>query len=256
MKPISSAITTSLKAPLSKIGTQDGEHGSGTLVNSQQIAGWLSERSPKQVDSAAVSRAKSHGVGLRVTVSDRFPTGKNGERLPSYTVASGCLVSGTDEQRENALADLRNFQTPPPIRAVEDWLAELSVLTAGRGREGVSAALMINAYSSRLARYPADVVRSALLVKTWKWFPDWAELESECERLAAPRRQMIAALMQPAPEPEPNRRPPTAEERERINQLVAKQFPRASQGWRDAAVNEALKGDCIADDKRMKGDTA
>ena len=190
------------------------------------------------MDKAAVSRALSHGVNLEVRYEGRYPTGENGEYLPSYEVASGCRIHGTTEQRIAAKADLENFMTPPPVRQVERWLAELSVLTAGRGREGFDAELMVTAYSSRLAQYPADVVRYALLDKAWKWFPTWEELERICKTKSGPRQHMIAALSQPAPAPEPAKRPMTDEDRARIAALVAEKFPDIPQRWKDKAVDE------------------
>lgn len=186
------------------------------------------------MDAAAVSRARSHGVDLEVKYSHRFPTGPNGEHLPSYLVAEKCTVTGTDEQRQAALADLERLQEPAPTETVEDWLAELSVLTAGRGKEGLEAALLVNAYASRLRQFPADVARHALLGKTWKWFPTWHELELVCKAAAGPRNQMIHALRNPQ-ELEPEYRQPTPEERARMSALVAKKFPNVPQEWRDQA---------------------
>ena len=193
-------------------------------------------------------RASSHGVTLEVRYEGRYPTGPHGEILPSYQVATDCQINGTDEQRAAAIADLRNFETPAPVPQVEGWLAELSVITAGRGREGFDAELMVTAYASRLSQYPADVVRYALIDKSWKWFPTWAELEQVCRAKASPRRYMIAALSRPAPDPAPTRRPPTQDERDRIAQLVSEQFPNVPQSWRDRAVDEATKGDCMTGD--------
>jgi len=197
------------------------------------------------MDAAAVSRAKSHGVDLQVKIEYRYPTGPNGEYLASYGVASGCEIQGSNEDRASALADLQNFQTPAPIRVIEAWLAELSVISASRARDDMESALMVTAYSSRLAQYPADIVREAVLVKAWKWWPTWDELRKECEAKAGPRRHMIAALQQPEPDPEPVRRAPTLAERDRIQAMVDDMFPLRTAVERKAAVDEALKGNCM-----------
>jgi len=230
-------------------GQQHGETGSAIKPHdSSEIAAWLSKQAPVDMDKAAELRAQSHGVSLAVRYEGRYPRGENGEILPSYTVAVGCGVSGDDTQRQAALADLTKFQTPAPIRQIEQWLAELSVLTVGRGADGIAAELQLTAYSSRLAQYPADVARHALLKQSWKWFPSWSELEKVCNAKAGPRRHMIAALSQPAPDPEPTRRPPTQDEKDRIAALIAEQFPNVPQSWRDRAAEEATKGNCIAED--------
>lgn len=247
MKPIGSAITISPEDQLTKTGTPHGEPGLVTRENSEAMAQWLVRHSVAEADTAAVSRANSHGVGLRVLTELRFPSGPNGEHLPSYEVAVGCDVQGSDSARQNALADLEKMLAPAPIRSIEDWLAELSVLTAGRSRDGMDAALTFTAYSSRLSKYPADVARHALLEHGWQWWPSWDELRKVCDCKSGPRRQMIAALKQPAPEPKPKRRPPTQEERDRVQAMVDEKFPSHPSEMRKAAVDEVLKGNCFVE---------
>lgn len=250
MKPISSLITTAQSKADSATGTQHGERGLATPKSSDEVATWLAKQNPADMDKAAASRASSHGVGLRVRSEFRFPSGPNGERLPSYEVAVGCEVDGTPESISAALNDLRNFLTPAPMRKIEEWLARLSVVVARRREDEFAEELRVVEYASRLSRYPADVVKTVLLTDAHQYFPTWAELEKRCEALTGPRRQMVAALER-GPEPkEAPRRPPTADERARIQALVDEMFPQVSQQWRDDAVAEALKGDC------MKGDAA
>ena len=244
MKPINSVTTTLLEAQLSKTGMPDGERGLVTQSNSE-IAARLAQHLPTEMDKKAEWLAQSCGVKLRVNIKTMFPSDDKGNRLPCYNLATGCDVNGTDEQRQAAIAKLEVFQTAPPKETVEEWLAELSVLTAGRGADGLAADLMLSVYSSRLAVFPADVVRYALLVKTWKWFPTWDELEKICTAKAGPRQHMIAALSKPAPEPVAEYVPPTQEERDSIDALVAEQFPLASKARRDATVREILKPDYL-----------
>lgn len=229
-----------------------GKHGATGSVSkpqsSSEIAAWLAKQRPADMDKAAVSRASQHNVGLMVRYEGRYPTGPNGEYMPSYQVAVSCECNGTSQDREAALADLTKFETAAPIRAIEAWLAELSVISASRQREGIESALMLEAYASRLTAYPADVVREALLVKSWKWWPTWDELRTYCEAKAGPRRHMIAALQQPEPDAEPVRRAATQEERDRVQALVDEMFPNRSPEMRKAAVNEAMKGNCMTGD--------
>lgn len=256
MKPLHSATTTLLGEQPSKIGMLHGGRGLATPENSHRVSEWLAGQRPSDMDRAAVSRASSHGVGLTVKYELRFPSGPNGEYLPSYQIAVGCEVS-PDGNHAAALADLRNFMTPAPVRKIEEWLAELSVIVARRKEDEFADELRVSVYSSRLSRFPADVVRSVLIDATYKFWPTWAELEKRCKALTAPRVQMIAALdrgpMQaPAPRPEK-----TAEERARIQELVDEMFPSVSQKWRDDAVGEAMNGDlkpeCFADEAKIGG---
>jgi len=246
MKQLGSMLTGLIaeKRNPSEDGSKLGQTGSAvSLADMPRVAAWLSKQAPADMDKAAVSRALSHGVELKVRYENRYPSGPNGERLPAYSVAVGCEIVGGNV--EAALADLRNFLTPAPTRQIEGWLAELSVIVAKRADDEFAEELRVTAYASRLSRYPADVVRSVLLKNTYRFFPTWDELEKRCEALTSPRRHMIAALERgPAP-PEPIRRPPTDEERARIKAIIDEMFPMRSQEMRDAAVDEALKGDCM-----------
>jgi len=201
------------------------------------------------MDKAAVSRASSHGVGLKVRYEGRYPVGPNGERLPSYDVAVSCDVDGSPEDAQRALDDLRNFMAPAPMLKIEEWIARLSVVTAKRRDDEFSEELRVMEYASRLSRYPADVVRSVLLQGTYKFFPTWDELEKRCEAMTSPRKHMISALERGPQEPERERRQPTQEERDRVQALVDEMFPQKSPEMRKAAVNEALKGECFKDDQ-------
>ena len=198
------------------------------------------------MDKAAVSRASQHGVGLQVKYEGRYPSGPNGERLGFYMVATGCEVS-PDGDHAAALADLQNFMTPAPIREIEAWLAVLSVTVAKRKEDDFTEELRLTTYASRLARYPADVVREVTNA-TYTFWPTWEEIEKRCEALTGPRRQMIAALERGPEKPEPARRPATQEERDRIQAMVDELFPGESPANRKREVDEALRGNC------MKGD--
>lgn len=195
------------------------------------------------MDKAAVSRASQHGVGLQVRYEGRYPTGPNGERLGSYQVAVGCEVSPNGDHA-TALADLRNFMVPAPVREIEGWLAVLSVTVAKRRDDEFTEELRLTTYAARLSRYPADVVREVTHA-TYTFWPTWEEMEKRCDAKTGPRRQMISALERgPAP-PEPIRRPPTQAERDRISSLIAEMFPNRSPEMRKAAVDQALAGNCM-----------
>jgi hypothetical protein len=164
--------------------------------------------------------------------------------MPSYQVAVSCEVSPSGNH-EAALSDLRNFLTPAPIREIEAWLAELSVIVARRPDDTFADELRVSAYAARLGKFPADVVRSVLMDATYKFWPTWDELEKRCSAMAGPRVQMISALERGPLKEEPPRRPPTEEEKTRIKNLVAELFPNVSPEWQEAAVADAVRGNCI-----------
>lgn len=247
MKPIGSATTTILSKAASATGMQHGEHGALMRSSSAEIAQWLASKGPAEVDSAAVSRASSRGVELKVKTDAKAVYDDNGNMVDYITFARGCDAIGDDGAKAVVAVDLENFCTPAPIEAIEGWLAELSVIVARRGDDEFGDSLRLTAYSSRLGKYPADVAKAALLDKSWKWWPTWSELEAECERLFSPRKQMVAALDREPPKPEPEWRHATPEERQRAQDLVDAMFPNKSQDERKAVVGEAMKGYCMKD---------
>lgn len=243
MKPIDSVTTTFLSNRDSETGTPRGGLGLATRENSNRITSWLAKQDPRDMDQVAVSRALSRDVGLRVKYEGRYP-----EDGQSYTIAVGCEVSGSPENMAATLDDLVNFMLPAPVRLIEEWLAELSVLVAKRQDDEFSEELRVSAYSSRLAVYPADVVRTVLLEETYKFWPTWGELERRCKVLTSPRKNMIAALRRGPQRPEPSFRRATEDEKARIQSLVDEMFPSASSELRKAAVEEAMKGNCIKEE--------
>ena len=240
MKPISSAIITSQREPVTATGTAHGSRGLATLSNSDRVAAWLSRQKPKDMDSAAVSRASSHGVALKVKYELRFPEGR-----PSYQVAVWCDASGNREGALAALNDLRNFMTPAPQRSIEGWLAELSVTVARSKDDDFGDELRLNTYASRLSRYPADVVREVLQEGRFHFWPTWDELAKRCDAMAGPRAHMIAALERGIPEEPETRRAATDAEKARVQALVDELFPSQSPEARRAAVAEVMKGNCM-----------
>ena len=221
MRPISSVTTMQPREAYSATGTQPGGRGLATPENTR-IAAWLAKQAPADMDKAAVSRASQRGVGLQVKYESRFPTGPNGESLGFYTVAVGCDISETGDHAA-ALADLRNFMVPAPLREIEAWLAELSVLVAKRRDDDFTDELRLTAYASRLAQYPADVAR-AVTQASYHFWPTWAEMEKRCEAMAGPRRRMIAALEKgPAPA-EAERPKPTDQEKARVQAMLDEMF--------------------------------
>jgi hypothetical protein len=93
--------------------------------------------------------------------------------------------------------------TPAPMRSLEEWLAELSVITARRQDDEFAEEVRVTAYARRLARRPADLARAALLEERWRFWPTWADLAEVCERLAAPPLAILRALMAPPAPPKP-----------------------------------------------------
>jgi hypothetical protein len=100
--------------------------------------------------------------------------------------------------------------------------------------------LRLTAYASRLSQYPADVARVVTIGASYKFWPTWEEMEKRCEALTSPRRVMIAALERGPQPPEPEYRPPTAEEKARIQELIDGMFPNVPDAEKQAAMDLAM----------------
>jgi len=130
------------------------------------------------------------------------------------------IAKGSVSQAANIARLVEAALQPAPVSAMEAWIAELSVLVPRRAEDDMTEELRMAAYVSRLAAYPADVARDALLGRTWPFFPSWAELEAVCEEAVADRRLMLDACHRgPAAEP-PTFRSPEPEKREEISPEV------------------------------------
>lgn len=182
-------------------GSNAGRGGAvASPPDTQDVARRLAARSTAEIDSLMVSSAQSCGVDLRERIDwVSSYTKPDGTHVPARVVKLGWAAKAqSQDQIEAAIDKLDAALTAPTRDQVEMWLVELSVITARKVDAAETEELRVTAYASRLADYPADVVREALVVRTWKFFPTWAELQEMCEKLVAPRRAMRKALEQAA----------------------------------------------------------
>lgn len=197
-------------------------------------------RTPAEIDRAALSRASSLGVEVTLRPDLRFPPDG-----PSYVAGYTPQIRVTAPGAIPALiAELEQLTAPAADERIETWLALLEAGCARRSNDAASAEVTLELYTRTLSRFPADVVLHAC--STWRsrpphgqaggpnWFPTLAELVEACERMAAQRQALIAALRA--------WRPPTAsdlllEEADRLQALAAREDELAlSRRRSDAAV--------------------
>jgi hypothetical protein len=103
-----------------------------------------------------------------------------------------------------ALQEMSSLLAPATADEVETWLVEVSTITARRSESEAEGVLTLAAYSSRLSKYPADIVRATLMEWSGKWFPTWAELKEILDSRVAPRqsiRDAIVKALDPPPAP-------------------------------------------------------
>ena len=166
-----------------------------TQIDQQtSIAARLASRRPADVDQMLVSQASSRGVELREGSKLRPIYDDSGTFLGNDVVPGGWSINGPAEGKAWTADLIAKAMTPAPVDAIEEWLAELSVITARRAEDEFTGSLRIDAYSRRLADYPADVAKAALFETRWKFWPTWAELSEVCDKAVAKRRAMANAL--------------------------------------------------------------
>jgi len=153
------------------------------------------------------------------TLKLHYSKDENGNSLPVVVICKGCGVTGDEESQAVVLSELRRLQSPADLRMIEGWLAELSVVTAKRSDDEFTEELRLEAYASRLRKYPADVARAAVLDSPPKFWPTWNELEARCKSLSAPRQVMISALENNTPRQ-------VTEDRERVTAARAAEIMR------------------------------
>lgn len=174
-------------------GSNVGQIVAAPSPQSMRVVQWLEARTPSEVDKVLQSQALSHNVALRVRFDTRSSRDSNGSVTTDFVVRGADAVGQIEDMQEMA-AKVSSAMTPPDSARIEAWLAEMSVLVVKGKGDQFSDTLRIVAYAKRLAEYPADVVRAALLDHKWQFWPSWADLSDLCDNLAAPRRAMSAAL--------------------------------------------------------------
>lgn len=163
-------------------------------MNLPAIQAKLAANSVADTNEALQSRASSRGIDLIIR-GDVVKTDRIGMRRSIKEI----IIRGGDVASLEALADdYRKSMTGPDKRQVEEWLAELSVIVAQAATDEFTVRLKVNAYTKRLIDYPADVVREALTVVRWKFWPSWEELADTCDRLCGERRAVLRRIEEAA----------------------------------------------------------
>lgn len=150
---------------------------------------------PHQTNNSLASLARQCGVELRVSRDMEARYDKHGAFL-GYEPNGRMLatINGTLEAVEAMRARMDGAFIPATEDQAAIWLAELDQIAPRRASSAVDDDLRLQAYLSRLADYPADVVREALLQHRWRFFPSWAELAEVCDELVQHRRAVRAEL--------------------------------------------------------------
>ena len=146
MKHPGSEITTQPATHVSATGMPLGGRGLATQDDTRRAAAWLVKHCPAEVDRAALSRASSLNAGLTIRMIEGLPMQVS--------------VTGSPDARRQAANAMAGFFSPAPGQQIEEWIAELSVITRRKQDDDITERLRLSAYVWRLAEYPADVARA------------------------------------------------------------------------------------------------
>lgn len=203
VKPLNSAITGAVAAVERRNSVG---HGLGTTGSSKSLTisdnaarDWLLRREPEATDAALVlSLISTLGVTVSPTTELRFPIDGG-----YYRAVVGCEVdSPAPECTQQALTKVEQAMSPATAEQAEGWLVLLQSCTARRADSEATSAVSYSVYAGELRRWPADVAKTVCERMArgigrpagTNWFPTLAEIVQECEKLAAPRKSMLAAL--------------------------------------------------------------
>lgn len=141
-------------------------------------------------------------ISKALKFSSRSVFGADGQ-FDGAVVDAAVLTGEHDEGTiRRALEACRNECRPGGHRVAAEALAILERKTVGAKQGLEDQQLRGAAYAADLAQYPADVIQ--LACQRWadssRWWPAWADLKRECDRLAAKRiaehRALERALQQ------------------------------------------------------------
>jgi hypothetical protein len=127
-----------------------------------------------------------------------------------------------EDDRQSALAFLDDALAPAGEAFVIAELGRLRALTISRD-VGQDLTLVLAVYADEMMRYPADAVREVLRGWRGKFWPAWAELADQLDRLVGPRLALRATLQRGYRKPEYSpdwTPPPTEDEKREVMELL------------------------------------
>ena len=150
-------------------------------------------------------------------------------------VIDGAQLSGSHDERSirTAILALEQACRPGGMECATMALSKLRSMTARRTEGEADQHFTGQSYAEAMAHYPRDVIEDAC--RRWaddsRWWPAWADLKRECDRLAAKRlaehRALTEALRKVAtpvrPQLEAQKPLPTLQERLRTSVVLRRQ---------------------------------
>lgn len=158
---------------------------------------------------------------MRSALVEVWADGDTGHGWDGYVVRYEVGNRIPEHDGKTAMAFVESTLEPASEDAILAELGRLRVKTISRD-VGLDLTLVFSAYADELARYPADVVRTVLRGWRGKFWPAWAELAEQLDRITKPRHALRETLRRAyrGPEREPERAPLTDAERQEIDDML------------------------------------
>lgn len=194
---VSASMPTNLRQSSGTTGAQclarKGSSSTGRALTATDVARLLDGDEPARTDKAILaSLPPSLASSLRERRREMIdPVYGFDSEFCGYEIGT---VSAEDLQAGQAL--VRAAIQRCDRQTVASELTRMRALTKARQLTDDDAAVTVAAYAEELSQYPADIVRAAC--RSWTrrepWWPSWAELKAELDRLARRRKALFAAL--------------------------------------------------------------
>ena len=195
MKPISSVITglpDLVPGASNSTGLQHGERGAGTAA----VLAKLESQSPEDTDRNLLQwLTSSLGIVPQPQISLTYPVTGGYQR----SVTGFSFEGLTQTNLSRALEATYSAMTPATVQRCEEHVSTLHAVTAHRNDSENSLRLILRLYADCLARYPADVSKAVVQRFIYRsdkpnFFPTLSEMKDACDRAAAQRQQLMAAM--------------------------------------------------------------
>jgi hypothetical protein len=195
VKPINSVIS-GLVSRAQEAANSTGQPLGGRGVATGAALAKLESQAPEDTDRNLHQwLISSLSVVPQPQVSLTYPT--TGGYLRTVT---GYLFEGlTDDNRSEALRAVQSAMTPATVERCEELVSTLHAVTAHRQDSENSLKVILRLYSDCLAKYPADVSKAVVerfIYRSEKpnFFPTLSEMKDACDKAAAQRQQLMAAM--------------------------------------------------------------
>lgn len=183
--------------PVDSVPTlQPGSMTSDGPTNLAPIRAKLESQSPEDTDRNLLQwLTSSLGIVPQPQISLTYPVTGGYQR----SVTGFSFEGLTQNNLSRALEATYSAMTPATVQRCEEHVSTLHAVTAHRNDSENSLRLILRLYADCLARYPADVSKAVVQRFIYRsdkpnFFPTLSELKDACDKAAAQRQQLVAAM--------------------------------------------------------------